>query len=106
MNSNALNSALKQTAKKLGVSLELVEQVYRSYWSFVRETIASIPLKTVTREEAKQLTTNFNIPYIGKLHVDYGQIIKYHNRLKQYQDARNKENQTNGQSSAGVKEPL
>ena len=101
MNSNSLNLALRQTSRELSVPLELVEQVYRSYWCFVRETAANLPLKTITEEEARQTTTNFNIPYIGKLHVDYSQIRKYHNRLKHYQDVRSKENQANRQSGSG-----
>ena len=100
MNINSLNLALKQTSRELSVPLELVEQVYKSYWSFVRETAQSLPLKTATEDEVKQMTTNFNIPYIGKLRVDYKQIQKYHNQLKYYQDVRSKENQANRQSGS------
>jgi hypothetical protein len=99
MNVNSLNLALKQASRKLSVPLDLVEQVYTSYWAFVRETAVSQPLKQVSIDEAKKLTTNFNIPYIGKLHVDYNQITKYQNRNKYYQEnVRNKENQANRQS--------
>lgn len=92
MNNNSLNLALKQVSKELSVPLKLVEQVYKSYWCFIRETATNLPLKTITEEEAKQITTNFNIPFIGKLHVNYNQIKRYHKLLNHYQDVRNKQN--------------
>lgn len=101
MNSNSLNLALRQASRKLNVPVELVEQVYRSYWSFIREYAMNLPLKEMTEEEARQRTTNFNVPRIGKLHVDYGQIQKYHNQLNYYQNVRSKENQAYGQSGTG-----
>ncbi len=99
MNVNSLNLALRQASRKLSVPLDLVEQVYTSYWAFVRETAMSQPLKQVSIEDAKELTTNFNIPFIGKLHVDYNQITKHQNQTKYYQEnVRDKENQANRQS--------
>lgn len=101
MNVNSLNLALRQASRELSVPIELVEQVYRSYWSFIRETAMSLPLKTVTKEEVRLITTNFNIPYIGKLHIDYDQIRKYHNQLNHYQDVRSKENQADRHTGSG-----
>ena len=59
----------------------------------------SLPLKEITEEEAKHLITNFNIPYVGKLHVDYTKIHKYNNQLKFYQNVKNQENQASRLSS-------
>ena len=101
MNSNSLNLALRRAARKLSVPQDTVEQVYKSYWSFVKETIQDLPLKQVGEEGFGELTTNFNIPYIGKIYADYKRIKKYNNQLKFYQNVRAKKNQANGQSGAG-----
>lgn len=101
MNSNSLNLALKQAARKLSIPQELVEQVYKSYWSFVKDTIQNLPLKQTDEEGFGELTTNFNIPYIGKLYVDYNRVKRYNNQLKFYQNVRAKKNQAIGQSGAG-----
>jgi hypothetical protein len=92
--------ALKQAARELSVPQELVEQIYKSYWRFIKETISNLPLKCATDEERKSLTTNFNIPYIGKLYVDDNRINSYKQRLLKYQEyVRSKENQACGLSS-------
>ena len=100
MNRNSLNWALKQTARRLSVSQKLVEDVYNSYWCFIREHIMGLPLKTSSEEELEGLTTNFNLPYIGKLHIDYNQITKYHNQLKFYNHVKDKEDKANRLSSS------
>lgn len=101
MNS-VLNSALRQVARKLSVDYKLAECIYDSYWKFVREYAESLPLREVTnREELDSIVTNFNIPYIGKLYVEYERIEKYHKRLKFYENAKAKKNQASGLSGAG-----
>lgn len=92
MNRNSLNLALKQVSRQLCVPLATVELVYNSYWSFIRETIIPLSLKQLTKEEAEQITANFNIPFIGKLYLDCEQIGKYHRQLNYYQNARSKRN--------------
>jgi hypothetical protein len=73
------------------VDYKLVEQVYRSYWKFIKETISEQPyLENVTEEEFNSITTNFNIPYIGKLYTSYNKIQKYNKKLNYYKDVRNK----------------
>lgn len=99
MNRNPLNLAIREVSRTLSVPQDLVEQVYNSYWSFIRRHIISLPLKEITEEEAKHLITNFNIPYVGKLHVDYTKIHKYNNQLKFYQNVKNQENQASRLSS-------
>ena len=53
----------------------------------------------MSEEEFNSTTTNFNIPYIGKLYADYNKVIKYKQRLKQYENAKGKENKANRLSS-------
>ena len=89
MNSNSLNLALRQTARKLSIPLELVEKIYYSYWSFIKDTAISLPLKEGIEEELS-VHTNFNIPYIGKLYVDYDKVRKYNNQLNYYQNVKSK----------------
>ena len=93
-----LNSVIRQTARKLSISPKQAEAIYSSYWKYIRETIESLPVRNMTEEEFEAATTNFNIPYIGKLYVEYGKIKNYQRQLKRYQDARSKENQANRQS--------
>ena len=73
--------------------------VYRSYWGFIRDYAENLPVRTMTEEEFKEATTNFNIPYIGKLYVDYNKIKKYKRQLKKYENVRNQKNQASRQSS-------
>ncbi len=92
---NSLNLALKKTARKLCVDIKLVENVYKSYWCFIKEHIASLPLREMTEEEFNDTVSNFNLPYIGKLYVDYDKIERYKRQLKFYQDVKSKGNKTN-----------
>lgn len=101
MNNNLLNSALRQAAKNLSTDYKLVETVYRSYWGFIREYIESLSIKKMTEEESEKTTTNINIPYIGKLYVDYGKIENYKWKLKKYEDAKIKKNKANRLSGTG-----
>lgn len=55
----------------------------------------------MTEEEFRKATTNFNIPYIGKLYVSYDKIEKYKRQLKNYQNVRTKKDQACRQSGTG-----
>lgn len=100
MNNNALNLALKQTARKLCLDTAVVESVYRSYWKFIHEYISNIQdVVNLSKEELNTLNTNFNIPYLGKLYIDYEKIQKYKRHLNYYQNVKTKENQANRLSS-------
>ena len=92
---NSLNLALKRTARNLCVDIKLVENVYKSYWCFIKEHIASLPLREMSKEEFDSAVSNFNLPYIGKLYVDYERIERYKRQLNYYQDAKTKENKAN-----------
>ena len=98
---HSLNWALKKTSRELCVDYDTVLMVYRSYWGFIRNTIESLPLKTMTQEEVSNTKTNFNIPYIGKFYVKYDKINKYKRQLKYYQDVKAKENKANRNTDSG-----
>lgn len=99
MNNHLLNLALRQAARNLSISSKQAELIYKSYWGFIRDYAENLSIRNLTEEEFKEVTTNFNIPYIGKLYVNYDKIEKYQRQLKRYQNARDKENQANRQSS-------
>jgi hypothetical protein len=93
---NSVNQAVKQVARKLCVDQKLVEQVYRSYWRFIKEHISSLNLRNIDKEEFDSIVTNFNIPYIGKLYVGYGRVEKYKKQFKKKRNDKVEENQANG----------
>ena len=63
-------------SKDLGISPDVVEKVYRAYWSFIKETIQALPLKdNLSEEEFSTLKTNFNVPSLGKLCVTWNRFV-------------------------------
>lgn len=92
---NTLNSVITQAARKLGVDPAYAKMVYKSYWKFIRESISELDLDNVSPDDFPTLITNFNIPYIGKLHTNYEKIEKYKRKLKFLENVKAKGNQTN-----------
>lgn len=95
---NTLDLALKKASRKHCVDIKLVEMVYKSYWKFVRTYIESLAINDVSKEELETITTNFNLPYLGKLYVDYEKIVKYRKRLNYYRNVKLKENKADRKS--------
>lgn len=75
--------------------------MYKSYWNFIRTEIESVTLKEISEEEFNSADTNFNIPKIGKLYVEYDKIERYRKKLKAREDAKAKKNQASRQSGTG-----
>lgn len=96
---NTLNLAIRKVARKLSVDSELVESVYKSYWLFIKEHASSLPLREMGQEEFDSTVSNFNIPFIGKLYVDYNSIEKYKRQIKYNKDAKAKKSEACGLSS-------
>lgn len=88
---NTLNLAIKKVARNLSVDQKLVEQVYKSYWFFIKEHISSLPLRDLSQEEYDSTVSNINLPFIGKLYVDYNKLAKYHKERKLYRDVKTEE---------------
>ena len=95
---NTLNLALRKAARNLNIDNRIVEQVYKSYWNFIRNHISNLPLRELTKEEFDSTVSNFNLPSIGKLYADYNKIERYRRQLKFYQDVKVKKNKTNRKS--------
>lgn len=97
---NTLNLALRKAARNLNIDNRIVEQVYKSYWNFIRNHISNLPLRELTKEEFDSTVSNFNLPSIGKLYADYNKIERYRRQLKFYQDVKVKKNKTNRKSGS------
>lgn len=91
----SLKCIFDSVSKELDLPVELVEKVYKAYWTSIREHITSLPLKgELSDEDFYKLKTSVNIPSIGKLYVNLDRCKKIKSRyraLKEKRDAENKE---------------
>ena len=72
MNKDIINNV----SRTLGISPNVVEKVYKAYWSYIKETIQALPLKEeLSEEEFLKLRTNFNVPSLGKLYVTWNRFV-------------------------------
>lgn len=73
---------INKVSEELDLPKELVENTYKAYWNFIKDTIEELPLKTeLTQQEYGSLKTNINIPSLGKLHCTYNRYIGIRNRF-------------------------
>lgn len=77
-----LNWATEQVARELGISPTLAHLIYKSYWKFVRDSIKDIDIDNMAKEDFSSITTNFTIPYIGKLYTSFDKVEKYRKKVK------------------------
>ena len=90
-----INSALIKTSRNLSVDYKLVESVYKSYWCFIKNHISSLPLRELSKEEYNSTVSNINLPYLGKLYVDYNKLEKYHKERNLYKNVKAEESEAN-----------
>ena len=80
-------------SRNLDISPDVVEKVYKTYWSFIKETIQALPLKdNLSEEEFSTLKTNFNVPSLGKLACTLDKYNRVKKRFKLIKNFRNAEN--------------
>ena len=80
-------------SRNLGISPDVIEKVYKAYWSFIKETIQALPLKdNLSEEEFSTLKTNFNVPSLGKLACTLDKYNRVKKRFKLIKNFRNAEN--------------
>ena len=80
-------------SRNLDISPDVVEKVYKAYWSFIKETIQALPLKdNLSEEEFSTLKTNFNVPSLGKLACTLDKYTRVKKRFKLIKNFRNAEN--------------
>ena len=73
---------INKVSKELDLPKDLVENTYKAYWNFIKDTIEELPLKTeLTQKDYNKLKTNINIPSLGKLHCTYNRYICIRNRF-------------------------
>lgn len=54
-----------------------------------------MPLRDLSQEDYDSTISNINLPFLGKLYVDYGKLAMYHKRRKLYKDVKDKESEAN-----------
>ena len=80
-------------SRNLDISPDVIEKVYKAYWSFIKETIQALPLKdNLSEEEFSTLKTNFNVPSLGKLACTLNKYNRVKKRFKLIKNFRNAEN--------------
>ena len=80
-------------SRNLDISPDVIEKVYKAYWSFIKETIQALPLKdNLSEEEFSTLKTNFNVPSLGKLTCTLDKYNRVKKRFKLIENFRNAEN--------------
>ena len=80
-------------SRNLDISPDVIEKVYKAYWSFIKETIQALPLKdNLSEEEFLTLKTNFNVPSLGKLTCTLDKYTRVKKRFKLIKNFRNAEN--------------
>ena len=73
---------INKVSEELDLPKDLIENTYKAYWNFIKNTIEELPLKTeLTQKEYVNLKTNINIPSLGKLHCTYNRYIGIRNRF-------------------------
>ena len=73
---------INKVSEELDLPKDLVENTYKAYWNFIKDTIEELPVKTeLTQKEYNKLKTNINIPSLGKLHCTYNRYIGIRNRF-------------------------
>lgn len=78
---------INNVAEELQLPAQVVRKTYKAYWYFIKQTIEQLPLKEdLKEEEFNNLSTNFNIPSLGKLCCT---IDKYNGVKKKFQYIKN-----------------
>lgn len=83
----------EKVSQETGIPEEVVSLAYRTFWKFVRNTIANLPLKEdLTEEEFNGLRTCFNVPSLGKLVCTYDRYLGMKKRFKYLNDLKSRNN--------------
>lgn len=70
-----MKDVIAKAATQLNLPPKYVWEIYKGYWSYIRQYISSMPLKDIeTEEEFSKLRPNINIPSIGKFHLDWERL--------------------------------
>ena len=80
-----------QIAEELDLPEDVVDKTYKAFWMFIKQSIQSLPLKEdLSKEDFDKLSTNFNIPSLGKLSCTYDRMLGVKKRFKYIKELREK----------------
>lgn len=81
---------IKKVSQEINVPLEIVDEAYKSYWKFIKQTIQSLPLKSnISEEEFSKLRTTFNLPSLGKLVCNFDRLKGVKKRYQYIKNLKN-----------------
>lgn len=84
-----LNKIYNQVAEQTGFNSKIVENIFTSYWLFIKSKAEELPFeKNLSEEEFNQISTSFNIPSIGKLYCTYDDYKRTKERFKNIKELR------------------
>lgn len=73
-----------ELSKELNVPSKVIEQIYRNYWLFIKESVSSIKFERDLKEEGfYKLRAAVSLPNLGKLACTYEKYLKIE-RKKEY----------------------
>lgn len=82
---------IDKVSEELGLPRQLVDRTYKSYWRYIKNQIQELSLKdNISEEEFNKLSTNFNIPSLGKLYVTWDRLVGVKKRYKLIKQIREK----------------
>jgi len=77
------NKNYQEVAQQLNVESKLVKEINESIYQFIKTKIKEIPfLEINSEEEFRKYKTSFTLPKLGTLYVDYNQLIKINNNVR------------------------
>lgn len=91
-----MQKIINQLSEELGLNKQVVLNIYKAYWRFIKETIEGINFDNIhSKEDYKRMKVHFNIPNIGKLCCSYDRMNSIKNQIKYIEDAKHKKDKTN-----------
>ncbi len=85
------NEIVNRVSKDTGISTEIVDRAYKSFWLYIRNSVQELPLKEdITETEFLSLKTNFNIPSLGKLVCTYDRYRGVKDKFQHIKNIREK----------------
>lgn len=82
---------IDKVSEELELPRQLIDRTYKSYWRYIKNQIQELSLKdNISEEEFNKLSTNFNIPSLGKLYVTWDRLVGVKKRYKLIKQIREK----------------
>lgn len=73
---------INKVSEENNIPIDIVDKAYKAFWLFIKDSIESLPLKNdLTEDEFNKLSTNFNIPSLGKITCTYQRYKSIKNKF-------------------------